>query len=102
MCAVIDDFDLNICAPMRPQRIGEAWHELHERRVFARSEYQRHADGALLRRIEFLIRRKGPIDLQRRKEMFGSGVCPGVTCDIRIAESVGIKKMTQINGIATA
>src|SRR5271155_2132599 len=68
MFAVLDDFDLNVCAPMRPQRIGEAWHELLERRVFARSEYQRHADGALLRRIEFLIRRKGPIDLQRRTD----------------------------------
>jgi hypothetical protein len=37
MYAVLDDFDLNVCAPMRPQRIGEAWHELLERRVFARS-----------------------------------------------------------------
>src|SRR3984885_6861573 len=78
MYAVLDDFDLNVCAPMRPQRIGEAWHELLERRVFARSEYQCHADGALLRRIEFLIRRKGPIDLQRRPQMFRSGICPGV------------------------
>src|SRR5580704_16857732 len=101
MCAVLDEFDLNICAPMRPQCIGEAWHEVLERRVFARSEYQRHSDGALLRRIEFLIRRKGPIDLQRRTQMFGSGICPGVACDIRIAESIGIEKMTQINGFAT-
>src|SRR5258705_11450418 len=101
MCAVIDDFDLNICAPMRPQRIGEAWHELLERRVFARSEYQRHADGALLRCIEFLILRKGPIDLQRRTQMFRSGICPGVARDIRIAESLQIEKITQINGFAT-
>src|SRR5271170_1134172 len=101
MFAVLDDFDLNVCAPMRPQRIGEAWHELLERRVFARSEYQWHADGALLRRIEFLIRRKGPIDLQRRTQMFRSGICPGVARDIRIAESVGIEKMAQINGFAT-
>src|ERR1700733_6400321 len=101
MYAVIDYFDLNVCAPMRPQRIGEAWHELLERRVFARSEYQCHADGALLRRIEFLIRRKGPIDLQRRTQMFGSGVGPGVAGDIRIAESLRIEKMTQIDGFAT-
>src|SRR5215469_5730354 len=102
MYAVLDDFDLNVCAPMRPQRIGEAWHEFLERRVFARSQYQGHADGALLRRIEFLIRRKGPIDLQRRTQMFGSGICPGVARNIRIAESVGIEKMTQIDGFATA
>src|SRR5579863_2563270 len=101
MYAVLDDFDLNVCAPMRPQCISKPWHELLERRVFAQSEHQRHADGALLRRIEFLIRRKGPIDFQRRTQMFRSGVCPGVACDIRIAESIGIEKMTQIDGFAT-
>src|SRR6202035_5559276 len=92
MFAVLDDFDLNICAPMRPQCIGEVWHELLERRVFARSEYQGHADGALLRRTEFLIRRKGPTNLQRRTQMFGSGVCPCVACDVRIAESPESRK----------
>src|SRR6202035_2785937 len=101
MYAVLDNFDRNICAPMRAQRIGEAWHELLERRVFARGQYQRHADGALLRRIEFLIRRKGSIDLQSRTQMFGSGICQRVACDIRIAESIGIEKVTQINGFAT-
>src|ERR1700757_4357877 len=101
MYAVLDDFNLNVCAPMSPQRIGEAWHELLERRVFARSEYQGHADRALLRRIEFLIRRKGTIDLQRRMQMYGSGICPGVAGDIRIAESIGIEKIAQINGFAT-
>jgi hypothetical protein len=55
--AVLDDFDLNVCAPMRPQRIGEAWHELLE--------------------------------------------WPGVARDIRVAESIGIEKMAQINGFAT-
>src|ERR1700688_1991646 len=100
MYAVLDDFDLNVCAPMRPQRIGEAWHELLERRVFARSEYQWHADGALLRRIEFLIRRKGPIDLHRRTQMFGSGVGPGVAGASCIGDSVIIEKRTEINGFA--
>src|SRR5580693_3414355 len=33
--------------------------------------------------------------------MFRSGICPGVARDIRIAESVGIEKMAQINGFAT-
>src|SRR6516162_118000 len=33
--------------------------------------------------------------------MFGSGICPGVAGDIRIAESVGIEKMTQIDSFAT-
>src|SRR6266436_3377495 len=51
----------------------------------------------LLRCVEFLIRRKSPIDLQRGAQMFRSGISPGIAGDIRVTKGVAVEKMAEVN-----
>src|SRR5215471_8834218 len=101
MHAVLDDLKLDTCAAMGSQSLGQAWHELLERRVFAGSQHQTYADRAPLCRIEFFICWKGPVYLQTNTQMFGKSVGLRVMRHISVAENIAIvEKVAEVNSLA--